>query len=157
VASKQRFPGLKLDDESRSVLWQRERAGAMGMLVARRIHILRLLDQGRTLTEVATAADTYRREVRRVGWRYLEGGVEHALTDEPRRKCEPMLDPVAQAAIVALACGPAPEGRARWTLRLLAAEAKKRRIVRSVSHETIRQALADQEVKPWREKNVVRP
>lgn len=156
METKKRFPGLELDGATKAVLFDREKRGGLGMLEARRIQILRLLDQGRSLTDVALATNTYRREVRRVGWRFLDGGVEKALSDEPRERCKPMLDPVAKTAIVALACGPSPEGTARWTLRLLAEEAARRRIVVSVSHETIRQALAEQKVKPWREKNVVR-
>ncbi|WP_437787862.1 hypothetical protein [Sorangium sp. So ce1097] len=55
------------------------------------------------------------------------------------------------AALIALVCGPPPEGRARWTIALVADEAERRRIVRSVSRETIRRTLADQDIKPWRE------
>lgn len=126
------------------------------MLVSRRIQILRLLDEGWTLTAAAEATGTYRREVRRVGWRYLEGGLEQALSDEERRKMAPMLDSVKSAALIAMVCGPPPEGRTRWTLSLIANEAKRRRIVRSISRETVRRTLARQDIKPWREKNVVR-
>lgn len=157
VTKKARFPGLALSDEDRAELAARERQGDLGMLEARRIQILRLLDQKRTLGDAAKAAGTYPREVRRVGWRYIEGGVKRALSDEPRRRASPMLDGPQKAAIVALACSPAPEGFARWTMRLLAKEVIRRKIVPQISYETVRQALLEQKVKPWREKNVVHP
>jgi hypothetical protein len=128
----------------------------MGMLIARRIQILRLLDRGWTLQATAEAATTYRREVRRVANRFLEGGLDHALTDEPRRKVARRLDGAQTAALLAMVCGPPPEGRSRWTIELITTEAKRRKIVRTISRETIRRTLAEQDIKPWREKNVVR-
>ena len=52
--------------------------------------------------------------------------------------------------------GDPPRGRARWTVRLVAQEAVKRRLVPSVGRETIRILLLSHDLKPWREKNVVR-
>lgn len=51
-----------------------------------------------------------------------------------------------------MACGPAPEGWARWTIRLVAEHAVRRRIVDKVGRETIRVLFADRGLKPWREK-----
>jgi Homeodomain-like domain len=51
------------------------------------------------------------------------------------------LDGKAEAHLIALACGPAPEGRAQWTLRLLADQLVELQHVASVSHETVRQTL----------------
>jgi len=58
--------------------------------------------------------------------------------------------------IVALVCGSPPEGRARWTVRLLTEEVVKRKLVPRVGRETIRVLLESHDLKPWREKNVVR-
>jgi hypothetical protein len=55
-----------------------------------------------------------------------------------------------------MVCGPPPAGRARWTVRLVAAEAVKRGIAPKLGRETARVALADHGLKPWRKKNVVR-
>jgi len=126
------------------------------MLKSRRVQVLRLLHEGWTLTATAKAAGTYRREVRRVGWRYLEGGIEHALADEYRRKPTRMLDSVQTAALIAMVCGPPPEGHTRWSLSLIADQASRRKIVRTISKDTVRRTLARQDIKPWREKNVVR-
>ena len=122
----------------------------------RRIHILELLDSGWSVRQTAAALGTYPREVRRVGWRYVERGVEAALTDDARPKPEKMLDGKQQAAIVAMVCGPPPPGHARWTIVLTAQEAKRRRLVQKVGRETIRRLFVSHELKPWREKNVVR-
>jgi hypothetical protein len=54
-----------------------------------------------------------------------------------------------------MVCSP-PEGQARWSVRLIATEAVKRKLVSAVSRETIRLLLQNHDLKPWREKNVVR-
>jgi len=74
------------------------------------MRILNLLDQGWLLSHIAAAVGTYPREVRRVGWRYLERGLEAALGDDPRFKPGKMLDARQQAAIVAMVCGPPRPG-----------------------------------------------
>jgi hypothetical protein len=53
----------------------------------------------------------------------------------------PKLDGEAEARLTALACSPAPDGHARWTLRLLAEHLVKLDVVDSISHETVRQVL----------------
>jgi hypothetical protein len=55
-----------------------------------------------------------------------------------------------------MVCGKPPEGRARWTVRLVAEEAVKRKLVPRAGRETIRVLLESHDLKPWREKNVVR-
>jgi hypothetical protein len=55
-----------------------------------------------------------------------------------------------------MVCSEPPEGCARWTVRLIAQEAVKRRLVPKVGRETIRVLLESHDLKPWREKNVVR-
>ena len=57
---------------------------------------------------------------------------------------------------MALVCGPPPTGRARWTIALIVKEAKRQGIVASIGDETIQTLLAAHDLKPWREKNVVR-
>ena len=59
--------------------------------------------------------------------------------------------------MIALACTDPPDGYDRWSLRLLAEHVVKRGIVVTVGRETIRRVLEAHDLKPWREKNVVRP
>lgn len=158
VSTRPRFPGLRLSASDRRFLADQTRDGrAVSARTWKRIRILELLHAQWTLAEVAAAVGTYPREVRRVGWRFLERGVELALTDEPRPKPPKLLDTRQQAAVVAMVCGPPPAGYARWTVRVTTEETRRRGIVADVGRETIRQVLAHHELKPWRKKNVVRP
>jgi len=153
----QRFPGLRLTAAARAAL--KTKSGGRRVVSERcwrRIRILNLLDQGWLLSHIAAAVGTYPREVRRVGWRYLERGLEAALGEDPRPKPGKMLDARQQAAIVAMVCGPPPPGRSRWTIVLTAHEAQRRGIVAKVGRESIRRLFVSHELKPWREKNVVR-
>jgi hypothetical protein len=152
------FPGLHLRAKDRRWLAAQTRDGrAVSARTWKRIRMLELLHEQWTLAEVADAVGTYPREVRRVGWRYLERGVQAALTDDPRPKPPKRLDTRQQAAIVAMVCGPPPDGCARWTIRLTTDETKRRGIEADVGRETVRQVLAHHALKPWRKKNVVRP
>jgi hypothetical protein len=151
------FPGLRLTAAERQTL-RAARGGGRRLSERRwrRIRILELLDRGWKLSQTATAVGTYPREVRRVGWRYLELGLDAALSDDPRPKPPKLLDATQQAAIVAMVCGPPPPGHARWTVVLTAQEAQQRGVVRKVGRETIRRLFVSHALKPWREKNVVR-
>jgi putative transposase len=66
-----------------------------------------------------------------------------------------VLEDSQKQRIIAMVCSDPPEGRARWTVRLVAQEAVKRRLIPRVGRETIRILLLDHDLKPWREKNVV--
>ena len=120
------------------------------------MEMLRLLDSGETISATADALGTYRREVSRVAKRYLSDGLDHALSDNPRPGREAKLDSAQLAALVAMVCGPAPEGRARWTIRLIAEQAVRRKITPQIGRDTVRLILLNHGLKPWREKNVVR-
>jgi hypothetical protein len=65
-----------------------------------------------------------------------------------------VLDDGQKQRIIAMVCSDPPEGRARWTLRLVVEEAVQRRLVPRVGRETIRVLLLHHDLKPFREKNV---
>ena len=73
--------------------------------------------------------------------RFVEGGLERALNDLPRPGQRRKLDGKQEAHLVAVACSAAPEGHARWTLRLLADQVVKLELTDSISRETVRQVL----------------
>ena len=123
--------------------------------VIRALVLLRL-DEGMSTPQAAALFELSDEGVRKIAVRYRAGGLEAAVYEGPRPGKRRALDETQQQKIVALACGPPPPGQARWTVRVLAAEAKKRKIVPGVGRETIRIALQDHDLKPWREKNVVR-
>ena len=94
--------------------------------------------------------------IRNVGRRYEQGGLEVALYEKQRPGAATLLDNSEKQRIIAMVCSDPPEGRARWTVRLVAEEAVKRKLVPRVGRETIRVLLQHHDLKPWREKNVVR-
>ena len=73
---------------------------------------------------------------------YCEGGLAAALQRKaPQREYVQCFDGEAEAHLIALACSVAPEGQARWTLRLLRDKLVELAVVEHVSHETVRQVL----------------
>lgn len=92
--------------------------------------------------QIARAAQTSIPTVERVRRVCVEHGLERALErKDPDRDYPRKLDGKAEAQLIALSCGPAPQGRARWTLRLLAERLVELEIIEEVSHETVRQTL----------------
>jgi transposase len=114
------------------------------------------MDQGQSTPAVGANLMLSAKAVWQIGKRYQQEGIERALFDAARPGKTPALDQQQQQRIVAVVCSPPPEGRARWTVRLLTEEVIKRKLVPNVGRETIRVLLESHELKPWREKNVVR-
>jgi hypothetical protein len=97
---------------------------------------------GWTDAAIAGALDVHPATVARVRRAYVEDGLDAALERKaPARVYERKLDGAAEARLAALACSEPPEGRERWTLRLLAGELVRLEVVEAVSHETVRRAL----------------
>ncbi len=114
------------------------------------------LDSGQGATEVAVNLQLTAKAVREIGRRYEDGDLDQALYDKQRPGAAPLLEASQRQRIVAMVCSDPPEGRARWTVRLIAEEAVKRKLLPRVGRETIRLLLESHDLKPWREKNVVR-
>ena len=99
-------------------------------------------DGGMKDEEIARALQIGCATVERVRRRCVEEGIEAALArKEQLRRREKRLDGEGEAHLIALACGEPPEGRASWTLRLLAERLVQCEIVESISTETVRQSL----------------
>lgn len=101
-------------------------------------------DAGPSWTDaaIAGALDVGLSTVARVRQRYVEEGLEAALARKgPDRVYERKLDGAAEARLIALACGAPPEGRARWTLKLLADRLVALEVVESISYEAVRRTL----------------
>ncbi|SCB55723.1 Homeodomain-like domain-containing protein [Bradyrhizobium shewense] len=82
--------------------------------------------------------------------RFVEGNLERALSEEPRPGAERKLTGKEEALLVATACAKPPVGRKRWTLTLLADAMVKLTDHDSLSGETARRQLAENNLKPWR-------
>jgi putative transposase len=95
-------------------------------------------------------------KIRKVAHRFEQGGLDRALFDKPRPGAAALLDAAQQQRIIAMVCSEPPTGRSHWTVRLVAEEGVKRRLVPRVGREAIRVMLLSHDLKPWREKNVVR-
>jgi transposase len=117
---------------------------------------LRHLHDGKAVSEVAANVRLTPKAVREIGRRYEDAGLEQALYDRQRPGAAELLEDSQKQRIIAMVCSDPPEGRARWTVRLVAEEAVKRRLLPRVGRETIRILLLHHDLKPWREKNVVR-
>jgi transposase len=93
-------------------------------------------------TEIADAFDVGVSTVHRLRQHLVEDGLEAALSRRPTSSKRPRkLDGAQEARLIAVTCGPAPEGRARWTLRLLADKLVELEVVDSIGRETVRQTL----------------
>jgi transposase len=91
---------------------------------------------------IAEGLEVGRATVERVRKQFVEEGFEAALDRrKPRRQYQRKLDGDGEAHLIALACSQAPEGRSRWTLRLLADRMVRLEQVDHLSHETVRQVL----------------
>jgi putative transposase len=130
--------------------------GRESVRVLRRALILRQLDQDQTAAQVARNVGVACKTVRAIARRYEEEGLESGLYEKSRPSQPRALDTVQSQRIIAMVCGEPPQGQARWSVRLIAAEAMKRKLAPQVGRETIRILLQSHDLKPWREKNVVR-
>jgi hypothetical protein len=91
---------------------------------------------------IAGAVEVHPATVARVRRAFVEDGLVAALDRKsPDRTYPRVLDGAAEAHLVALACGDPPEGRERWTLRLLADALVRLEVVEAVSHEAVRRTL----------------
>jgi len=92
--------------------------------------------------KIAEAFEVGLSTIHRLRQRLVEDGFEAALVRKPRsRHRAPKLDGEKEARLVALACSAPPEGRARWTLQLLADKLVELEVVESISDEAVRQRL----------------
>lgn len=106
-----------------------------------RARVLLLADEGITDEEIARSLHLGKSTIERTRRRFVEGGVERALTDRPRPGKPRLLSGKQEALLVALACSDPPQGRERWTMQLLADRLIELRVVTSITDETVRRLL----------------
>jgi transposase len=110
-------------------------------VVIRRAHILLKSDEGKTDREICEQLYIDEETVRRTRLRYCEEGLENALTDKPGRGARAKLNEGQEAHLTALACTEPPNGRARWTLELLAQRLIEDGVIEHIAPETVRLTL----------------
>jgi len=116
----------------------------------KRAQILLAADAGESDAAVAASLRVGGSTVYRTKRRFVLGNLAAALSEEPRPGAARKLSGKEEALLVATACSSPPAGRARWTLELLAGELVKLTAHDSLSRETVRRRLAENDLKPWR-------
>jgi len=133
---------VNLTEEEREGLQKLVTSGRTAARTLTRARILLKTASGAKDETIAQALDVALATIYRVRQRCVEEGVEAAITARrPRRDYRRKLDGDQEAHLIALVCGQAPEGHARWSLRLLANSMVELGYVDSVSHETVRGTL----------------
>jgi transposase len=143
---------VTLTADERSQLAAMIQGGKAAVRRLKRAQILLAAEAGTTDEAIAASIRVGTSTVYRTKRRFVEEGLEPALSEEPRPGAERKLSTTEEAMLVATACTKAPAGRARWTLSLLADEMVRLTNHASISAETIRRRLAENELKPWQKK-----
>ena len=146
---------FQLKAKDKKELKQMLSGGIQQVRVVLRALALLQLDEGTSAPKVAQTVPFAPQSIRTIARRYEQHGLERAVFERKRKGHAELLQASDKQRIIAMVCSPAPEGRARWTVRLVADEAVKRKLVPGVGRETIRILLESHDFKPWREKNVV--
>src|SRR5882724_6197169 len=116
----------------------------------KRAQILLAADASISDEDIAETVGVGASTVYRTKRRFVEANLDGALCEEPRPGAERKLTGKEEALLVATACSKPPMGRARWTLELLAGELVRLTEHESLSRETVRRRLAENDLKPWR-------
>jgi transposase len=126
--------------------------GKLAVRRLKRMQILLAADAGVADEAIAVAVQTSGSTIYRTKKRFVEISLEAALSEEPRPGAARALSGKEEAQLVALACSDPPKGCARWTLKLLANGLAEVTQHPSVSRETVRRRLDDNDLKPWQKK-----
>jgi transposase len=141
---------VTLTADEREMLQTMIRSGTERARKLTRARILLKADDGWQDQAITKALDVGIATVERTRQRFVVEGLEAALkARRPKRQYSRKLDGEQEARLIALTCSSPPEGHGRWSLRLLADKVVELKITDSVSHETIRRVLQDNELKPW--------
>ena len=132
---------INLSDEEHGILLDLTRKGEIKVRKFKRAMILLKADEGLSDAQITAAIDTSRPTVERIRKRFVEGGLEKALNEDPRPGQRRKLNGREEAILIATACSKAPDGHDHWTMRLLAGKLVELGVVESISHETVRQTL----------------
>ena len=141
---------VDLSKEEQDLLTELLTSGMQRVRKTNHARILLKADAGWTDQAISEALDVSIPTIQRVRERFVEQSFEQALSPAcSRRKYQRLLDGVQEAYLIALACGTPPKGYHRWSLRLLAEKMVQLEYAEALSHETVRQVLAENELKPW--------
>ena len=132
---------IKLTRKEIAYLREFKRSGGRSLREFNRATVLMFLDKGLSISEIENLLEVNRSTIWRIKKRYLEGGLDRALTDEERSGQPIKYSVDHEAELIALACGPTPAGRMRWTIRLLVEELRKMKGFESITYGSVRKML----------------
>ena len=141
---------VELSQTERAELTALVSGGKHAVRKLKRAQILLAADAGASDAEIARSVGVDGSTVYRTKRRFVLGNLEAALSEAPRPGASRKLSGKQEALLVATACSSPPTGRARWTLELLAGELVRLTAHASISRETVRRRLAENDLKPWR-------
>lgn len=143
---------VELMDEERKQLEEMLTGGKHSARKLRRARTLLLADEGKQTAAIVDALSTSTSTVYRTKKRFVEGGLEHALTENRRPGANRKLSGSEEATLVAVACSDPPTGRAKWTLQLLADKIVALTDHEDISARTIGRRLKENKLKPWQKR-----
>jgi transposase len=143
---------VTLTTEEHAHLTALVRAGKGAVRKLKRAQILLAAAAGSTDEAIVRNLAVGTSTVYRIKQRFVEEGLEKALTERPRPGAARKLDVGDESLLCALACSAPPAGRATWTLQLLADQFVRLTAHASLSDETVRRRLNEMRLKPWQEK-----
>jgi len=142
---------VELSQAEREQLTEMLSGGKHAARKLKRAQILLAADGGMSDAVIAASVGVGESTVYRTKRRFVAGNLELALSEEPRPGSGRKLSAKEEALLIATACSSPPEGRARWTLELLAGEMVKRTEHAELSRETVRRRLKENQLKPWQQ------
>lgn len=143
---------VTLSTEERAQLLSMVGGGEHKVRKVKRAQILLAADAGSTDEAIAENVSVGTATVFRTKRRFVEEGLEAALSEQPRPGTERKLSSRDEALLIATACSEPPAGRSCWTLQLLADQIVLLTEHDSLSTETVRRRLGENEMKPWLKK-----
>jgi transposase len=128
------------------------RGGKSAARTIKRAQILLAADRGSKDEAIAQTIGVGTSTVYRTKQRFVEDGLERALNEAPRPGAPRKLGAADESLLIAVACSEPPDGRAKWTLDLLAGEMVRLTSHKAVSRDTVGRRLDEVAIKPWQEK-----
>jgi transposase len=132
---------VSLTDAERESLLRLTKKGSVAARKLARAHVLLQADAGATDETIAQALHLGTATVERIRKRFVEGGVDAALSERSRPGGKRKLDGKAEATLIAWSCSTPPDDRKQWTMQLLADKLIELKVVEAISDETVRRVL----------------